>query len=244
MPSGGPTLAESRTASIAPGPAASVTSARAALAGIRVGLVIGACVAVWIAARLAFGFADDADVAPLRTAVRWASEAALLGAGATEGIAMAGPIALVLAIHLAGAAAAGAAFAIAAGTVPVIPRVALTLAILTAEYALWQAAGGHVGPWARAAVWYHLATATLTAVVVLGATADPRAWRGARARPVAFRPARILPRGAARPVDEARVVRGEEARRLRDLREHSATAAFGRPRGGSERRHGSVMPLH
>jgi hypothetical protein len=150
------------------------TAVDAARAGGGAGLVIGACVAVWVGARVAFGVADGADVMPIQSAVQWSNEAPPVGTGRTEWGRTVGPIALVLALHLAAAAAVGAAvWATLARTVPDRLRIMLALVIAAAECALWQAAGAHVGPWLSAVVWYHLATATLSVVAALGHLAEP-----------------------------------------------------------------------
>jgi hypothetical protein len=161
----------------------------AARAGGGAGLVIGACVAVWVGARVAFGVADGADVIPIQAAVQWSSEAPPAGTARTGWGRTAGSIALVLALHLAAAAVVGAAvWATFTRTVPVRLRLLLALGVAAAECALWLAAGAHVGPWLSAVVWYHLATATLSVVTALGHLAEPSEWADTSARAASTRP--------------------------------------------------------
>jgi hypothetical protein len=154
-------------------------AAHAAREGARVGLVLGGCVALWVAARAVLGGGGSADVLPIETAVRWAAETASLGTPGAPWRAMAAPLAVMMALHLAAAAAVGAAAAMIA-VVPALARAALVLALVAAEYAVWRVAGGHAaGPWLRATIWYHLATSTLTVIALLERTTVSRDHRPA-----------------------------------------------------------------
>ena len=199
-----PTWGESTPRSATPERMVADTAVDAARAGGGAGLVIGACVAVWVGARVAFGVADGADVMPIQSAVQWSNEAPPVGTGRTEWGRTVGPIALVLALHLAAAAAVGAAvWATLARTVPDRLRIMLALVIAAAECALWQAAGAHVGPWLSAVVWYHLATATLSVVAALGHLAEPSEWADACARAASARPHREAEMTAARSLKQS-----------------------------------------
>ena len=165
-------------------PVSTSVAARAAADGARVGIIIAVGVATWIGVRAAFGDPGHPDVAPLTEALRWSGErleAVRSGAQWTEAAAA---LATIVACLVAAAALVGGACGAALTSTTAHARVAVLLPIVTAECTLWQLAGGHTGPWLRATVWYHLATAVLTLVVVLERSAVALPQQGAaRAAP-------------------------------------------------------------
>lgn len=169
-------------------PVSTSVAARAAADGARAGVLVAILVATWIGARAAFGDPSHPDVAPLTQALGWSDEHFEAARNAAQWAGTAAALATIVASLVAAAAVVGGACGAALTALTAYSRVAVLLPILVAECALWQLTGGHTGPWLRATIWYHLATAVLTLIVVLERTAVvlpqqgsavPRRWRGA-----------------------------------------------------------------
>ncbi len=169
-------------------PAATSIPARAAADGARAGVIIAVGVATWIGVRAAFGDPGHPDVAPLSEALRWSGERLKPVRSGAQWTETAAALATIVASLVAATALVGGLCGAALTSTTVHARVAVLLSILAGECTLWQLAGGHTGPWLRATIWYHLATAVLTLVVVLERTAVALPQHGdARAGPSAER---------------------------------------------------------
>lgn len=165
-------------------PVSTSIAAHAVADGARVGVLVAIIVATWIAARAAFGGADQPDVAPLTEALRWSGEHVEAARNAAQWTETAVGPATILASLVAAAALLGGVCGAALTSTTAYARVAVLLPILALECALWRLAEWHTGPWLRATIWYHLATAVLTLVVVLERTAIALPQQGgARAAP-------------------------------------------------------------
>ena len=140
---------------------------RAAAAGARTGIGVATMVAAWAGLRLALDGAVPPEVVPLAEALAWSREPSEPSRGAAGWAPTVAPSMTLLASHLASATLVGALASTATASAALRPRLALLLALLGAECALWQLAAWHAGPWLRATVWYHSVTAVLTVIVVL-----------------------------------------------------------------------------